>query len=117
MFRDRLAEGMPTNAFLKWPEFLRKNARWIALEEISVAQATGKAPLASHRIEAITRSRLVVVAVHRGCPISYHGEPIGGREKKESGRAMTEVAVAAPMPMSNPHAAAMLAPGFPGKAP
>jgi hypothetical protein len=117
MFRDRFAEGVPSNAFLKWPEFLRKNARWIALEEISVAQATGKAPLASYRVEAITRSRLLVVAVHRGCPISYNGEKITGRDEKKTAIVRADVALAAPSPMPNAHAAAMPSLGFPGKSP
>jgi hypothetical protein len=69
LVNDRL--GMKAGAkIVPWMEFYAANRGWITTQEITLAQAEGKAPLPEAVTEQLKRSTNLVVATLQGGPIS-----------------------------------------------
>jgi len=62
--------GKPQGTLVSWLDFLRANGSWVIPAEMSIEQASGKAPLPKDRIKFWKSQDKIVVAVHRGGPIS-----------------------------------------------
>ena len=60
----------PVGSLLMWREFLAKNPAWVSTHEVSYEQATGETPLPEGSMEHWQKRNCIVVAVHRGGPIS-----------------------------------------------
>ena len=60
----------PGKKFASWPVFLAAHRAWLTPFEVSLAQARGEAPISPDQIEMFKKGTSVVVAVHRGGPIS-----------------------------------------------
>jgi hypothetical protein len=60
----------PSGEFLTWTDFLTLNRGWITTHEVSIDQAAGNDPLSAERSAFLNKLNKVVVAVHRGGPIS-----------------------------------------------
>lgn len=60
----------PVGTLLQWRDFLAKNPAWISTHETSYAQASGDSPLPVETVNNWTKQDHVIVAVHRGGPIS-----------------------------------------------
>ncbi len=60
----------PQGPLLFWNDFLGKNLGWLTTQEISLDQASGKEKLPTLVEEQIRQSELIVVATHKGFPIS-----------------------------------------------
>lgn len=60
----------PVGNLISWKEFLALNYSWIAGEEISLRQAKGLDAIDSRRTDYWPKQSRVIVAVHRGGPIS-----------------------------------------------
>ena len=60
----------PVGKLLLWSEFLAKNPAWVSTQEISYDQATGEIPLPEGSMDHWQKRNCIVVAVHRGGPIS-----------------------------------------------
>jgi len=56
--------------FIPWAEFLRRNHAWLLPFEVSLEVAGGHEPIDEQQAEAWTEQQRIVVAVHRGGPIS-----------------------------------------------
>jgi hypothetical protein len=65
----------PIGTLLVWNEFLTVNRGWLFTEEVTFAQAAGKAPIPASRTEFWQKNGKVIVAVHLGGPISVRSEP------------------------------------------
>ena len=66
----------PLGTLLSWTDFLTANRGWILTEEVSFEQAAGKKPLPEKRKEFWVTQTKVIVAVHRGGPISVRPAPV-----------------------------------------
>lgn len=62
----------PVGNLVSWQEFLNMNHAWIAGEEISLRQAEGADTLDPRRIAYWPKQSKVIVAVHRGGPVSVN---------------------------------------------
>lgn len=68
--------GMKPGAkIVTWLEFYTANRGWITTQEISLAQAEGKAPLAEAVTDQLKKSTNLVVATFKGGPISKLAPP------------------------------------------
>jgi len=65
----------PLGTLLSWIDFLKVNRSWLFTEEVQIDQAAGKRPIPPSRADAWNKLGKVVVAVHRGGPISVRPEP------------------------------------------
>lgn len=69
MHRHRILEK-PEGSFTFWPAFLRRNAAWLAAKEVPLRMAQGDAKPAQAVLQETSKDGRVVVAVHRGGPIT-----------------------------------------------
>lgn len=58
--------------YVSFEQFMRRNCVWVQRMPISVSQATGQVSVDSVRIERMKKLGKVVIAVHKGSPISFH---------------------------------------------
>jgi hypothetical protein len=65
----------PLGTLLSWSDFLKVNRNWLFTEEVLFEQAAGKRPIPPSRTDAWNKLGKVVVAVHRGGPISVRHVP------------------------------------------
>lgn len=64
------ANAKPVGNLMPWEEFLAANSSWLEPGEISFEQAAGCEKLPVERIRQLRKSGKVIVATHRGGPIS-----------------------------------------------
>jgi len=60
---------------LTWRQFLARNRSWLTVSEVDMDTAAGRTPIPKERLEAMEKTGLVVVAVHRGGAISVRRKP------------------------------------------
>lgn len=60
----------PQARFIGWSDFFARNRGWISTIEVSRVEAEGNKPLPEETYEQIAKSTNLVVATHRGGPIS-----------------------------------------------
>lgn len=60
----------PVGVMLTWTEFLQKNRRWLATEEVGMAQVKGDEKLPVKALEGARKDGRALVAVYRGLPIT-----------------------------------------------
>lgn len=65
--RIRFQEG---SRILSWTEFFAANRNWITTIEVTPEQASGKQALSKEASELVAKSSNLIVATHRGGPIS-----------------------------------------------
>lgn len=68
-YQDRKIEE-PLGDLVLFPDFLKKNTRWIRTQEVTLKTALGEEPLSEEKMEALRNSGAVIVGVLRGSPIS-----------------------------------------------
>lgn len=61
---------VPNGALVLWPRFFKENMNWIQTQEVSFKQARGDDKLSDSVLKRIARTGKIVVAVHKGYPIS-----------------------------------------------
>lgn len=66
--RARLVDK-PVGDFVYWPNFLKRNAAWLAAKEVPLKMAQGDVKLAKQVLNDVATDPRVVVAVFRGGPI------------------------------------------------
>ena len=59
----------PQGAFTAWPNFLKRNASWLAAKEVPLAMAKGDAKAAESVLREVAAEDHVVVSVYKGVPI------------------------------------------------
>ena len=59
----------PGGDFLYWPNFLKRNATWLAAKEVPLAMSRGDAKLAQAVLKEVSTDKRVLVAVFKGGPI------------------------------------------------
>ncbi len=62
----------PAGTLLPWSDFLALNRGWLTTVEISLEQASGKQALPAERAAFWEKQDRIVIATHRGGPISLH---------------------------------------------
>lgn len=67
--RNRVV-AKPQGDFTIWPNFLKRNAAWLAGKEVPLKMAKGDAKLAAAVLRETAQSPLLLVSVYRQCPIS-----------------------------------------------
>jgi hypothetical protein len=70
-FRARVG-AEPKGTLLRWKDFSIRNRGWIHTQPVSFSQAAGKTPLSQETLDHNKKLARVVVAVHRGGPITLH---------------------------------------------
>ncbi|MBB5351774.1 hypothetical protein HNR46_002013 [Haloferula luteola] len=65
------AKGRPT----PWPDFLAGNRGWVTTFEVSLAQIRGEEPVPAEKWESFSADGKVVVATHRGLPVTVLAPP------------------------------------------
>ena len=72
--RPRVVQA-PAGSLLPWLDFLALNRTWLTTTEVSLEQAAGQQGLPAERSEFWLKQDKIVVAVHRGGPISLRSHP------------------------------------------
>ncbi|TDU70899.1 hypothetical protein EI77_02017 [Prosthecobacter fusiformis] len=67
--RERII-AEPKGDFTYWPDFLKRNASWLAGKEVPLKMAEGDAKLAAAVLKETAKSNQLLVSVYRQCPIS-----------------------------------------------
>jgi len=79
--RERVVK-QPAGKLLNWQQFLVRNRSWLGTEDVDVATAAGRKPIAEETESTWAKRGSVVVAVHRGGAISVkRPEPEAKPEK------------------------------------
>ncbi len=65
----------PTGSFLLWPAFLKKNAKWLAPQEVTMEMARGDKDAAAEILQSLEGGTKLRVAVYRNNPISVLEKP------------------------------------------
>lgn len=60
----------PEGTFTFWPNFLKRNAAWLAAKEVTLKMAKGDADAAKAILRETSTDRRVVVSVYKGGPIT-----------------------------------------------
>lgn len=71
-FADRVLK-QPSGALLLWPDFLRRNRRWILPIEVNLSIAKGEDPIPEKQRKQIETGKMLVVGVFHSHPISVLG--------------------------------------------
>ena len=53
-----------------WPDFLQRNAAWVAAKEVTLPMSRGDTKAAANVLREISNESRLVVAVYQGCPIT-----------------------------------------------
>ncbi|MGJ8672342.1 hypothetical protein [Rubritalea sp.] len=62
--------------YVSFDQFMIKNSVWVHRMNVSVNEATGKSPIDPIRLEGMRKLGKVVIAVHKGEPISLKLTPV-----------------------------------------
>jgi hypothetical protein len=65
----------PQGSFLLWPGFLKKNAKWLAPQEVTMEMARGDKDAAAEILQSLEGATKLRVAVYRSNPISVLETP------------------------------------------
>lgn len=78
---------VPKDRLILWPQFFKENGNWIQTQEVTFEEARGDDKLSESVLKRIARSGRIVVAVHKGFPISVLPNRPGEatENQKESG--------------------------------
>lgn len=72
---SRIGTKPSSGQLVVWADFLAANRAWIASEEVSFDQASGKTAIAADHSAFWPKQGKVIVAVHQGGPISVKAAP------------------------------------------
>lgn len=61
--------GEPQGNFTVWPNFLKRNADWLAAKEVPLSMARGDSEVAGALLRDVAGEKRVLVAVYKGGPI------------------------------------------------
>lgn len=67
---ERKLQRQSKSKYVSFEKFIRTNCVWIQKMPVNVSQATGQAPIDPIRLENMRKLGKVVIAVHKGEPIS-----------------------------------------------
>jgi hypothetical protein len=65
----------PRGDFTLWPNFLKRNSKWLAGKEVPLKMAKGDSRLAEVVLKEVAGSRQVLISLYRQCPISVLEAP------------------------------------------
>lgn len=66
----------PVGKLVLWPDFLKKNKKWLMPHEITFEMAKGEVPLSEEQLKMVRQPSAIVVSVMQGHPISLLGPKI-----------------------------------------